>query len=257
MTIRTGQRPSPGEYRSWQRSIPALRSDLVAAGLHDVEMLIEYQLPLTSKRADVVLVGQHPTTGGPSYLVVELKQWSHAEQFEDSESLVRIEEYGPRPITHPTLQVRDYCEYMLGFTSVLADEPQALAGVAYLHNATDATVEDLFRLPADDLGSVFTGQRRGEFLDFLKSRFAPGASGATYADHLLASRIAPSKQLLAVAAEEVQRREQFVLLDEQRIAYNFVLHAVERARRCQHEDRRHRLGWSRQRKERDRPVTAG
>ena len=231
MTLRTGHRPSAGEYRSWQRSVPALHADLVAAGLDGVEMLVEYQLPLTSKRADVVLVGEHPATGRPSYLVVELKQWSEAERFEDSDSLIRIEGYGSRPVTHPALQVRDYCEYILGFTSALADDPQSLAGVAYLHNATDSGVEDLFRLPVAAKGSVFTGQRRGEFQDFLKSRFAPGKSGASYADHLLASRIAPSKQLLAVAAEEVQRREMFVLLDEQRDAYNFVLHAVERARR--------------------------
>lgn len=231
MTYRTGRKPSASEYRSWQRSIPALHADLVAAGLHDVEMLFEYQLPLTSKRADVVLVGQHPQTGGPSYLVVELKQWSHVERFEDSDSLIRIEQYGQRPVTHPALQVRDYCDYMLGFTTVLADQPHSLAGVAYLHNATDSAVEDLYRLPGDLLGSVYTGQRRGEFQDFLKSRFAPGVSGAAYADHLLSSRIAPSRQLLAVAAEEVQHREMFVLLDEQRDAYNFVLHAVERARR--------------------------
>lgn len=231
MTYRTGRKPSASEYRSWERSIPALHADLVAAGLHDVEMLFEYQLPLTSKRADVVLVGQHPKTGGPSYLVVELKQWSHAERFEDSDSLIRIEQYGQRPVSHPALQVRDYCDYMLGFTTVLADQPQSLAGVAYLHNATDSAVEDLYRLPGDLLGSVYTGQRRGEFQDFLKSRFAPGVSGAAYADHLLSSRIAPSRQLLAVAAEEVQHREMFVLLDEQRDAYNFVLHAVERARR--------------------------
>lgn len=204
----------------------------MSAGLGDVEMLLEYQLPLTSKRADVVLVGQHPVTGGPSYLVVELKQWSRAEQFEESDCLIRIEQYGHRPVTHPALQVRDYCEYMLGFTRVLADEPQSLAGVAYLHNATDSAVEDLHRLPGDRLGSVFTGQRRNEFQDFLRSRFAPGASGARYADRLLSSRIAPSVQLLAVAAEEVQRREMFVLLDEQRDAYNFVLHAVEQARRA-------------------------
>lgn len=231
MTYRTGRKPSASEYRSWERSIPALHADLVAAGLHDVEMLFEYQLPLTSKRADVVLVGQHPQTGGPSYLVVELKQWSHVERFEDSDSLIRIEQYGQRPVTHPALQVRDYCDYMLGFTTVLADQPHSLAGVAYLHNATDSAVEDLYRLPGDLLGSVYTGQRRGEFQDFLKSRFAPGVSGAAYADHLLSSRIAPSRQLLAVAAEEVQHREMFVLLDEQRDAYNFVLHAVERARR--------------------------
>lgn len=67
MTYRTGRKPSASEYRSWQRSIPALHADLVAAGLHDVEMLFEYQLPLTNKRADVVLVVQHPQTGGPSY----------------------------------------------------------------------------------------------------------------------------------------------------------------------------------------------
>ena len=232
MTIRTGRRPSASEYRSWERSIPALRADLMSAGLSDVEMLFEYQLPLTSKRADVVLAGKHPKTGRPSYLVVELKQWSHAERFEDSDTLVRIEQYGERPITHPVLQVRDYCDYMLGFTAVLADEPLSLAGVAYLHNATDDGVADLFRLPGDRLGSVFTGQRRSEFQDFLRSRFAEGQSGAPYADALLSSRIAPSKQLLALAADEVQRREMFVLIDEQRDAYNFVLHAVDRARRA-------------------------
>lgn len=195
-------------------------------------MMVEYQLPLTSKRADVVLAGRHPQTGGPSYLMVELKQWSHAERFEDSETLVRIEEYGARPVTHPVLQVRDYCEYLLGFTTALAAIPESLAGTAYLHNATDAGVEDLFRLEGDRYGSLYTGQRRGEFQDFLRTRFAPGESGARYADVLASSRIAPSRQLLAVAAEEVQHREMFVLLDEQRDAYNYVLHAVERARRA-------------------------
>ena len=231
MTIRTGRRPSTSEFRSWTRSIPALRADLVAAGLGDVEMLFEYQLPLTSKRADVVLAGRHPRTGGPSYLVVELKQWSAAEVFEESDTLIRIEQYGSRPVTHPALQVRDYCDYMLGFTAVLADDPDSLAGTAYLHNATDDGVADLFRIPGDRYGSIFTGQRRGEFQEFLRSRFEQGVSGAEYADRLLSSRISPSRQLLALAAEEVQRREMFVLLDEQRDAYNYVLHAVERARR--------------------------
>ena len=231
MAIRTGQSASPAERRSWERSLPALRADLMEAGLHDVEMLIEYQLPLTSKRADVVLAGKHPETGRHSYLVVELKQWSHATRFEESDTLVTIEEYHGRPVTHPALQVRDYCDYLLGFTTALADDPRSVAGAAYLHNATDSGVDDLFRLPGDDHGRVFTGQRRGEFQDFLKTRFEPGGDGAEAADHLLNSRIAPSKQLLALAAEEVQQREMFTLLDEQRDAYNFVLHAVERARR--------------------------
>src|SRR5260221_7413423 len=47
---------------------------------------------------------------------------------------------------------------------------------------------------------------------------------------LLGSLIAPSTQLLAVAAAEIREREQFVLLDEQKLAFNLVMHAVELAR---------------------------
>lgn len=224
-------RPSESETRSWTRSLSALRTDLADAGLAGVEMLIEYQLPLTSKRADVVLAGTHPATGKTSYMVVELKQWTNAELFDDDKNLVRISQYGHRPVTHPVLQVRDYCDYLISFTTVLAENPQAVSGVAYLHNATDRDVSDLYQLPGDDHGRLYTGQHRSEFQEFLKSKFAANDSGAQAADELLASRIAPSRQLLAVAAEEVQRREMFILLDEQRDAYLYVLHAVERARR--------------------------
>jgi hypothetical protein len=81
---------SPAERRSWDRSLPILAFDLVQAGLSQVEMLIEYQLPLTSKRVDVVLAGQDRRTGGDAYVVVELKQWSHAELFEDDPQLVLV-----------------------------------------------------------------------------------------------------------------------------------------------------------------------
>lgn len=231
MSIQTGRRPAASESRSWQRSLPALQADLASAGLGDVEMLIEYQLPLTSKRADVVLAGSHPKTGHPSYVVVELKQWSSAGRFEDSDTLVSVEQYGRRAVTHPALQVADYCEYLSSFTVMLAEQPHSLAGVAYLHNATDRGVEDLLALRRTKQGALFTGQRRGAFVDYLRSHLAPGSSGAEAADALLRSRIAPSKQLLAVAAEEVQNREQFVLLDDQRDAYEHVMHAVNRARR--------------------------
>jgi hypothetical protein len=230
MAIVTGHRPAPSERRSWERSLPALAADLRSVGLHGVEMLVEFRLPLTSKRADVVLAGVHPRTGRPSYVVVELKQWSQAHSYDGDSTLVQIDGYGARPVSHPVLQVRDYCDYLLGFTEVLADDPASVSGVAYLHNATDHDIEDLFDLPQDSRGRLFSGQRRGELGTWLQTVLSP-ASGADAADRLLASRIAPSRQLLALAAEEVQRREMFVLLDEQRDAYQFVLHTVDRARR--------------------------
>ena len=79
---RLGRSAPPAEMRSWERSLDVLSADLVEAGLSDVEALVEYQLPLTSKRADVVLCGQHPATGTPQFVVVELKQWSRAQLVE-------------------------------------------------------------------------------------------------------------------------------------------------------------------------------
>lgn len=231
LSVRTGARASTAERRSWSRSLPRLRADLVDAGLVDVEMILEYQLPLTSKRADVVLAGRHPRSGKPSYVVVELKQWSDAESFDDSDTLVRVGAYGRRGVLHPGLQVSGYCTYLTDFAAALSDQPHELAGVAYLHNATDSGVADLFALGPTEHSRLFTGQRRGEFVDFLRSRLATDSDGRDAADMLLGSAAAPSRKLLAVAADEVQRREQFVLLDEQRAAYEHVLHAVERAHR--------------------------
>ncbi|MBE7371841.1 DUF2075 domain-containing protein [Dermacoccus barathri] len=232
MAIQTNRRVGAGEQRSWSRSIPALVRDLRDANLGGVEMLLEYQLPLSSKRADVVLAGVHPKTGVPSYVIVELKQWSEAEPFEDADNLVSISAYGKRGILHPGVQVAGYCEYLADFTASLANNPHSLSGAAYLHNATDKGVTTLFNRPVDDLSRVFTGQRRAEFIAFLQSKLSTEARGAAAADALIGSKIEPSRQLLEVAATEVQEREQFVLLDEQRTAYELVLHAVERARRA-------------------------
>lgn len=231
MTHQVGRRPSPGEIRSWDRSAPYLAADLVRAERSGVEVLVEYQLPFTSKRADIVLAGQDRRTGRNKYVVVELKQWSDAARFEDSEDLVSIGAYGARPVTHPSEQVRSYCEYMTDYTAILSEDPAAVEGVVYLHNATDLGIADLLDAPAASSSRIFTGQRRGEFIDFLRDTFAE-EDGAAAADALLSSKIAPSKQLLKLAADEVQRREMFVLLDEQRDAFNYVRHAVDKARRA-------------------------
>jgi hypothetical protein len=77
---------------------------------------------------------------------------------------------------------------------------------------------------------MFTGERRGEFIDHLRHHLAP-ESGAPAADRFLRSAVRPSRQPLAVAAEVLKNREQFVLLAEQRLAYELVLHAVENANR--------------------------
>ncbi len=217
--------------RSWSGSLPILARDLLDADLGNVEVMVEYRLPLTSKRADVVLAGRHPRTGAPSYVVVELKQWSSAELYDETGGLVTVVGVPGGARQHPVAQVRGYCEYLVDFTKSLHSQTDPIAGAAYLHNAGIDVRHTLGGYPQSSTGRLFTGADRGDFLDFLRSRLEPVTSGAPYADQLLRSAIAPSRQLLKVAAEEIAGREQFVLLDEQVVAVETVLHAVEAAYR--------------------------
>ncbi len=216
------------ERKSWSRSLEVLGHDLADAGLGQVEVIVEYRLPLTSKRSDAVLAGRHPRTGADSYLVVELKQWSRAGSFEGSPTLVTVPHLA-QPQLHPGLQVGGYCEYLTDFLGVAAGAPDLIRGVAYLHNAADDDIRDLYQQPPTEQSRLFTGQRRGEFLEYLRGLLAP-ASGASAADRFLASAVRPSRHLLSHACAVLQQREHFTLLDEQRVAYELVLHAVRRAR---------------------------
>ncbi len=230
-----GHRAGEGEVRSWERSLPVLAEDLRVAGLSDVEVIAEYQLPLSSKRVDVLLAGLHPRTGLPSYVVVELKQWSAAQAHENCDDLCYVAGYGRRPVLHPAEQVRRYCGFLGDFVRSLETVRDPLAGAAYLHNATEFGVGSLRALPEDQYGRLFTRERRADFLAFLTARLAP-ASGVETADLLLSSKVAPSRQLLQLAADEVQSREQFTLLDEQQVAFRLVMNAVDKGRWSDHKE---------------------
>ena len=119
-----------GEVRSWQNSLPPLLKDLDDAGLGHVEVLLEHKLPFSPKRADVVICGVHPKTRRPSYVVVELKQWTTATMRPDG--MVTVPQYGQQPVLHPIDQVRSYCQYLVDYVPSLAHGD--LHGIAYLHH---------------------------------------------------------------------------------------------------------------------------
>ncbi|MDX3662745.1 DUF2075 domain-containing protein [Streptomyces sp. ID05-26A] len=220
-----------GEVRSWRNSLPAFLSDLVDAGLGHVEVLLEHKLPHSPMRVDVVLCGQHPGHGAPSYVLVELKQWSKAEPY--GEDLVRIDHY-TQPVLHPVEQVRRYCEYLVDSTPALAEQPDRVHGVAYLHNARAAGVWRISQYAVDEFGELYTLDSKSKLIDRLRAlldRDSATRDGARQAaDEFLGMRHAPSKPLLAAAAKEIQDREQFLLLDQQQVAYRLVTMAVDKAR---------------------------
>ncbi|MFF1466561.1 DNA/RNA helicase domain-containing protein [Streptomyces mirabilis] len=224
-----GYEVGESEQRSWRHSLPALADALVGAGLGSVEMLIEYQVPLSSYRVDALLCGVHPVTCEPSYVAVELKQWTKVRPVPDAEDLVLVDGMDNVARLHPVAQVRRYCDHIADFTKSLHGHEDRIRGVAYLHNATDDDVDLLFALAPDAYGQLFTGSSKAKFQKYLVERLAP-AAGVGAADALRSEQVAPGKKLMDVAAEGIAERSQFNLLDEQRVAYSLVIRAVKKAR---------------------------
>lgn len=210
------------EQRSWRRSLPALAEDLAAAGLDEVDVLLEFGLPLTSQRADVILAGTHPGTGNPSFVVVELKQWSAAEPFEGDDALVSVPGL-PGPVLHPARQVDGYRRYLTNYLANLHGHEDWVDAVAYLHGAQ--CDDDVSNIVGAAEARVFTGGRREALRAHLRERL--GGTGS--ADVLLTSSVRPSAKLMQIAAEEVRDREKFVLLGNQQLAVDMIRHEVERA----------------------------
>ncbi|MEU6152860.1 DUF2075 domain-containing protein [Actinosynnema sp. NPDC047251] len=213
-----------GQFGAWQRSVPVLLELLGDCGLADLQVILEYQLPYSPKRVDAVLCGVHPDTGSPSYVLVELKQWTNAEVV--GHGLVRYNGQKGQPVLHPAEQVRQYCRHLLGFVPMLARTPSCVKGLAYLHNAHRSADWPLDRYDHDDYSQLYTADQLGDLATDLTSLLAVADDAA---ERLTRARRTPAHSLLTAAAGSVSARTDFVLLDQQQVAFKAVQGAVAEA----------------------------
>src|SRR5687768_6853189 len=83
-----GYYPSQNETMSWRNSLLRMALIFQQAGLSDHGIFVEYQLPLSSKRIDVIICG-HDENENKNSVIIELKQWEKCTLTDyDSESVV-------------------------------------------------------------------------------------------------------------------------------------------------------------------------
>ena len=127
--------PSPAEVNSWRNSLRAMTDVLDIASLHDHGILLEYQLPLSSKRIDCMVCGRDNTDADQA-VIVELKQWERCEAAEP-DKLVRSWVGGrQREILHPSVQAGQYRQYLEDTHTAFYEGPTPiqLSACSYLHN---------------------------------------------------------------------------------------------------------------------------
>ena len=224
-----GYTPGESEVRSWGVSLKDLALSVERAKLSDASIIVEYRLPMTSKRLDVMLLG----TGKDSRrrgVIVELKQWDKAFK-SDIEDCVVFSPKNKRLHLHPSRQAAGYADYLKGVHTAFYDNQGSsdafidLKACSFLHNANDKTCGELLDAQyaqALQDAPLFTGNQRKEFEGYLAEQVGQG-DGPGILQQVIESHYAPSKKLLQHVAEMIAGNPVFELLDEQRVAYNVIL----------------------------------
>ena len=222
-------RPSPNEVRSWQNSLRALSQIFQEADLLQNGVVLEYQLPLTSKRLDCLLTGRDKASTAQA-VIVELKQWEQCEAGAGRNEVTTWLGGGLRDVLHPSVQVGQYKSYLQDAHTAFNDEDGiGLNACSYLHNygynPSDVIFADKFK-DALETHPIFTADDVDPLISFLRTRVEAGDNG----DVLRAveqSRYRPSRKLLEHVGETIKGRSEYVLLDEQLIVFDRVMATAE------------------------------
>lgn len=226
-------RPAPSEVASWRNSLRAMCNVLQHGEFDDHGVLLEYQLPLTSKRLDVMLTGRHPTTSHPGAAIVELKQWEGAQPSSVDECVTVWVGGAERDVLHPSRQVGQYQQYLADVHTAFTSGDVDLASCAYLHNLQYDPTNELYDSRHSEALTrypLFAGDQTTQLSDFLKERVGAG-DGQEVLKTVLDSKYKAGKKLLDHTAAMIKGVPSYVLLDEQRVVFQSVL---ARARESYH-----------------------
>jgi DUF2075 family protein/DNA replication protein DnaC len=220
------------EYLSWRNSLGnamshVMRSESIPG---DAGIAIEYRLNGRRFRLDFVISGLN-AQGNESLVIVELKQWTDI-QFSDLDEHVKTALGGGiRDVTHPSYQVWSYKSHLEMFNEYVYENELSVEACAYLHNCKESQVINNSRYEnALRLAPVFFHGENDKIQKLIETQIQKG-SGISLLERVDAAVIRPSKQLADAVGNMLQGQEEFILLDEQKTAYETIL---RNARQVQH-----------------------
>jgi DUF2075 family protein len=191
----------------------------------DAGIAIEYRLNGRRFRLDFVISGLDGK-GKESLVIVELKQWTDI-QFSDLDEHVKtVLGGGVRDVTHPSYQVWSYKSHLEMFNEYVYENELSVEACAYLHNCKDNQVINNLRYEnALRLAPVFFHGEHDKLQKLIEDKIEKG-SGTSLLERVDAAVIRPSKQLADAVGNMLQGQDEFVLLDEQKTAYERILRSA-------------------------------
>jgi hypothetical protein len=193
----------------------------------DAGVGIEFQIPQTSKRIDVLLSGRNDEPRDQA-VIIELKQWETAEETPMDGVVRTVIGGGPRDTPHPSYQAWSYAELLRGFNEAVYEDDIVLHPCAYLHNCprsgpgSGALHADAYREWLD-AAPLFVKEDVARLRAFIKQWIRYGDRSEIIL-RIDGGRIRPSKSLADSLAALMKGNREFTMIDEQKVVYERALH---------------------------------
>jgi len=215
---------------SWNNSLRAFSQVIQFENLCDHGILLEYQLPLTSKRLDCMITGKDEDNNDNA-VIVELKQWQNCQpSLAENEVLMTWVGGGLREVLHPSAQVGRYKMYLEDTHTAFYEEesPINLNACSYLHNYHYNNPDPIREAKFSNLLTsfpLFTADDVPNLSKYLKNRLKNG-KGMQVLGRVTGSKYKPSKKLMDHVGGIIKGKTEYILLDEQQIVYDKVLSII-------------------------------
>jgi len=217
--------PSQAEIHSWQNSLRAMALEIQGGELLDQGVLLEYQLPLTSRRLDFMVTGKGQSDADNA-VIVELKQWEKCGPADGENEVATFVGRTTREVLHPSAQVGRYRTYLSDTHTAFheGNSPVSLAACAYLHNYPHDPDDVLYDTKFEGVlrsDPIFTMDDAPALMGYLQERLC-GGQGIDVLKRVEESRYRPSRKLMDHVGQVINGNSRYVLLDEQVVAYDKV-----------------------------------
>lgn len=220
-----GHTVSPSEKSSWNNSLYRMGTIVRLSKLPDTcWILIEYNIPSTSKRIDFLICG-HDQHNQKNFIIVELKQWEKATTT-DMPYLVNTFIHGNyHDVAHPSYQAYSYKHFLCDMSTAVYEKNIHPYSCAYLHNYKAGKKEPLLDKKYAEFyldTPIFFKDDAPKLEKFFHEYVGRGNSDTIVQD-FVSSKIKPSKKFIEYVSDLFQHNPAYILLDEQVIAYANIM----------------------------------
>lgn len=218
------------EYRAFNNSLMVMNNVLCNnSGINqDVQVAIEYQIPLTSKRVDFIITG-YDEKGHQNAVIVELKQWESCQATSRDDVVTTYLGGAIRAVSHPCYQAYSYAKAIESFNETVRDKKINLYPCAFCHNYKEEYANQI-RHPkyqeAIKLSPLFLKRDQLALREFVKKYITKSDNGEILYT-IENGKIKPSIALQDAIASLLKGNKVFTMIDEQQVAYATIKKLVE------------------------------